>query len=517
MPVKGWTLTEKKKEWKSRGRVTHGDCSYLASCILNGLHGATVRGMLARRFPVICIDEFQDTGHFLGRAVLSLLAEPTIQALVVGDIDQKIFGFSGVSPSLFSDVEKLTGAKLYPLQISQRCATNVCTVATQLSRSVTKVVPATNALAGQAMLAKHNDKTAEVDAKILDRTLALANASGCSTIAILVRKRITKTKLLRTLATSGPSVGCRGVEQITNAIDGLKEGRGRHAVDVAQALMCRILFGDDRPSDDEMRGAGVEPSILRRHVRRLLLQVMDAKPPETWGNWRECTKVLCDNICTDLGIATHKQRLGANFKSIKGDKPEALRTVDAPKPLPSLSGLSVEVLTVHEAKGREFDAVTFYCPQPTKPGGGSTCPSDNWWASAAISEEREVAFVAVTRAKKQLVLAVHEKTWNALNGAQQPFVQAFEAFPEGDVSAEKKTIWVFGYGSLMWDGWEKKFGGKHVDHAQLSNYKKFVQTRSRSQIGGPTPHRVRLLDWNLLRMVHVSAQRSSFRRSIVLP
>jgi len=78
--VKGWALTEKRKEWKLRGRVTHGDCSYLASCILNGCHGLAVRAILARRFPVICIDEFQDTDDFLVRAVLALLAEPKVEA-----------------------------------------------------------------------------------------------------------------------------------------------------------------------------------------------------------------------------------------------------------------------------------------------------------------------------------------------------------------------------------------------------------------------------------------------------
>lgn len=428
--VAGWALKEKKKEWQTRGRVTHGDCSYLASCILCGPHGTTVRAILARRFPVICIDEFQDTGHFLGRAVLSLLAEPKIEALVVGDIDQKIFGFSGVNPNLFSDVEKMAGAKKYPLQISQRCAARVCSAASLLSRSATKVLPSETAVQGQTVVAKHKDKPAEIDAKMLERVFAVAGEAKCESVAVLVRKRVTKAKFLRTVGKSDPPFACRGVEHIVNALDGLVEGRGRNAVEIAHALLCRILFGDDRPTEDEIRAAGVEPSVLRRHVRQLLLVLANVRPAETWGQWTARAKGLCDKVANDCGIASHKQRLGASFKAGKGDKPDELRTPSAKNTPVWPDGLTVEVLTVHEAKGREFDGVVYYCPKPGKPGGLSSCPSDAWWASADLSEEREVAFVAATRAKRLLLLVVHEATWNGLNASRKEFLDVFASLPE---------------------------------------------------------------------------------------
>jgi DNA helicase-2/ATP-dependent DNA helicase PcrA len=223
----GWILKEKEKEWKSKGRVTHGDCSYLASCILNGPHGPRVRAILARRFPVICIDEFQDTGHFLGRAVLSLLADPKVESIVVGDVDQKIFGFSGVNPNLFAAVEKLDGAKRYPLQISQRCATRICAVASGLSRSLAKVLPSETAVVGQALLAKHADKPSELDLKIIESFFSTARDAKCVDVAILVRKRVTKARFLRTASKKGPSLSCRGVGQIVRAIPRHRRLEGR--------------------------------------------------------------------------------------------------------------------------------------------------------------------------------------------------------------------------------------------------------------------------------------------------
>jgi hypothetical protein len=161
----------------------------------------------------------------------------------------------------------------------------------------------------------------------------------------------------------------------------------------------------------------------------MLLQVIDLKPDETWGQWALRAKNLCYDIAAACGIADYKQRLGGAFKTNRKDKPGEIRSGDTPLDFAWPSDLRVEILTVHEAKGREFDAVVFYCPEPRNVGGASNCPSEAWWASAADSEEREVAFVAATRAKRLLMLGVHETTWNALSVSRKEFFELFEPLP----------------------------------------------------------------------------------------
>ena len=244
--------------------------------------------------------------------MLSLLAEPKIESVVVGDVDQKIFGFSGVNPDLFAAVEKLNGAKRYPLQISQRCGTRICGVASLLSGSKAKVLPSETAIVGQTLLAKHADKPAELDLKLIERAFpsrATAKMRRCRRPGAQAGNKGEVPP--DSCAKKGPSLSCRGVVQIVRAIDGLKRRTGRGAVDVAEAFVCRVLFADERPTEDEMRAAGVEPSVLRRLVRRLLLQVIDAKPGETWGQWAVRTKSLCAEIRQRAESPTTNRASGA--------------------------------------------------------------------------------------------------------------------------------------------------------------------------------------------------------------
>lgn len=140
-----------------------------------------------------------------------------------------------------------------------------------------------------------------------------------------------------------------------------------------------------------------------------------------------------------LGGHDYARRTGGMFRQCRADSPDRLRDMNAVHAAERLTNLTREVLTIHEAKGREFDAVLVYCSKPQKLGEATTCPSDGWWPDAPDSEEREAAFVATTRARYLLMLAVHSTSHDALRKKQPDFLQLFESAVSADQKPKREA------------------------------------------------------------------------------
>ena len=230
MISKVWDL--KKALWNKSGIITHSDCHFLASSVLHLKdHGPRIRQIIANRFPVIFIDELQDTGFFLARTFLSLFEDAGISGLVVGDPNQAIYGFGGASPRIFDEFEKLNGANTLKLTLSQRCPKAVAKVATTLSAPGNPVESLPTAAVGSACLIVHALDNSRLSVK---QAQAIHGMLQGSSFAVIARKGTTTGGLRGLLVRDEFQGKSKAARHINIAVQYLVNGEPREAFQIVE-------------------------------------------------------------------------------------------------------------------------------------------------------------------------------------------------------------------------------------------------------------------------------------------
>lgn len=136
-------MAAKRNVWTKYGWLTHADAAFVASELIHSpTRGAAIRKSVLRRFPLLVVDELQDTGFFLGKCVHALLGDPGSRGVLVGDPDQAIYEFNGARPDLFDCFTRLPESTELPLAKSQRCPAAVMACASEVKDSPGSVDPA---------------------------------------------------------------------------------------------------------------------------------------------------------------------------------------------------------------------------------------------------------------------------------------------------------------------------------------------------------------------------------------
>lgn len=84
-----------------------------------------VRKALRARFPVLVVDEYQDLGHALHRIVICLCFTARMRLVAVGDPDQSIYSFLGAEPALLQELANRDGIESVRLQLNYRCGPTI--------------------------------------------------------------------------------------------------------------------------------------------------------------------------------------------------------------------------------------------------------------------------------------------------------------------------------------------------------------------------------------------------------
>jgi DNA helicase II / ATP-dependent DNA helicase PcrA len=352
---------------RARGAVDFDDLVVRAGTLLAA--DSPLRHRWQRRFAHVCVDEFQDVDAAQLRLV-RLLAAPEDNLFVVGDDDQTIYAWR------LADVRRiLRFADDYPAARRVMLATNYRCPATVIEASARLVgcnrerfvkpirVPAGVSPDTHAISVSSSSETGWPDR--MARLAAASERSG-QTLCFLSRTRSELTPLLLSLVRAGvrhtaaspPIVDSERVLELIEAARDVRDGG--HPFHVLRRL--RLGRGWDRasPSGD-------------------LLSDEDHAALDALLGWSTAFRTL-DTFAA--AFADARARIAA------------LRDPDAP----------VELATVHASKGREWETVVLVGFEADRiPNRRSLVDADD--PARALEEERRLAYVAVTRATRRLILA----------------------------------------------------------------------------------------------------------------
>jgi DNA helicase II / ATP-dependent DNA helicase PcrA len=320
------------------------------------------------RFTHLCVDEFQDVDAAQLRLV-RMLAEPQRNLFVVGDDDQTIYAWRLADVRRILSFEALyPGTRRVQLATNYRCPAPVVAVSRRLigvnrERFIKRIDPSPAAGADpDTILAYPTTNPGWPDGLV---GLAAAEAEAQRTVCFLARTRSELGPMLLALARAGTphttavpaAVEADPVQRLVaaaralpghlvpfEALLGLRAGHGWRRADANDTLS-----DDDHAALDALLG---------------------------WA----------------VGIARLDRFLEAHDRAVA--RLATLRRPDA----------SIELATVHGAKGREWQTVVVLGMEEDRfPNRRTLVDADD--PSRAVEEERRLAYVALTRATRRLILA----------------------------------------------------------------------------------------------------------------
>ena len=448
-----------------------------------------VRQRQAQRFSQLMVDEFQDT-NFAQSRLLELLAGAERNLAVVGDDDQSIYKFRGASVANLKRFQTVfPDAIVIRLEENFRSRGPILRAAARLIASdpdrLDKQLATTRGEGSPVSMLSATSVTEEADAVAAYVKRAIDEGRHAPTgIAILLRANAHLHNFARALQHLGVAYqvsGGRGFYQQPEIKDCLAYLRAiespddvvclmrllslpRYSVDAVRAARWsrqardggRRVFDILEEADDD--GARRLTADLRRFAGQAMRLGVDDLFYEVMEQTRYLDLERFTGAIERLQVSANVQKLAELISSYCDEHPDHhlsayLRHLDATEaaqadeeiaPLDE-SVNAVHLMTVHQAKGLEFGLVII--PHlvegrfpASRRGEGLTLPNELLKeelppAELHLSEERRLAYVALTRAREEVVCTLAGR----YEGVKDWRPSRFLALIRGDEARELKA------------------------------------------------------------------------------
>ncbi|HEX3692636.1 MAG TPA: UvrD-helicase domain-containing protein [Solirubrobacteraceae bacterium] len=378
------------------GYVSFDDAMYLALRVLR--EAPELAAALAGRFDEILLDEAQDTSELQLACLDELKSTGRLGSLVlVGDLEQSIFAFSGASADRCQKLADAHELRTEELTQNHRCSQLICNVAVHFcERDAPDEAVGQHrdcSIAPEVILYPPGDPAAAVETF---RARLKAHDADPAGAAVLARGN---TLVLELNGGEGPVAVAERPMTLGRAVAALRHGTlTRTQLDRVQRIVSYAAWDEtvlDRLSVEQRE-------VLRRVSIRFLIGLASLDDDlrewikEAAGQLRQALELLADPAAHKAGQVLISKATHSGTVAREVFMPEAVE---------------LRAQTVHDVKGEDRDAVMVVIDRPRSSRHGAQA---ELWGSALAggdieekdAEEKRIAFVALTRAERICVVAL---------------------------------------------------------------------------------------------------------------
>lgn len=386
----------KLNEFAAIGGYTHTHGRAWARLLLQREPG--IARALALRFPQILVDEAQDVGTFEGE-ILDLLIKAGSTVSLIGDFHQSIYGFNFATGAYLRDFAKRPEVHYLPLTQNRRSLPVIVEVANALADTTTRPYRSSSNKPSGAFYWRYED--GKIPELMSAWSTALAAGMFQLSEAIVLCRG---ARLLEGLTTGNIELGQSAVKHLAAAaIQRDKNGDIARTFDhCVKAALHLVTVPQSFARDLKTAEQGSDAATMRRLLWDLIRLKESGIPSATLGargTWLTKLKANLDTWLNRVETSTCFRRIDTWAARVTArGLPETgpLLAVDLGQN--DWSGLRLG--TVHSAKGEGIPAVMYL-----------TMKKDlDALVAGTDEEEGRIGFVAVTRARDLLVVAIPKKT-----------------------------------------------------------------------------------------------------------
>ncbi|MCL2061111.1 MAG: ATP-dependent helicase [Firmicutes bacterium] len=408
-----------KKAMIKNGLVTQREVPALSLRLLRQY--PDIAKMVAHRFPIIIVDEAQDTSREQMEILDLLVANGLITLILVGDPDQSIYEWRDATPEHFE--QKMNDTQWSNLMLTEnfRSSQHICNATslfsfTQTAKAVTMVASGRDKdYVRKPILFQVKSNNFEGAATAF-RTICEAEGVEFSSdkVAQLTRQRIHDSTDISDLWQHSIT------EWFARATYNWHCASRKEAFALCEKALFEMFVGGAKEmTKDEILAAVEKAEDLCEWKRRVIsvLSILPAadEPVKKWrqdliarlsGLLKEGVLIMRNGLKLEDIIKTKvRMKIGNAFSSEFLDRPLKIYFEKKAKK-------HITVSSVHGVKGETYDAVLLVVDKAK--GGANTLTASKLFSDALNNELMRIAYVAMTRPRKLLAIAVQYKSTNDL-------------------------------------------------------------------------------------------------------